>query len=371
MKKIIPILILVFAFATTSYSQCSNPDAGEDFAICGSTTTISVENATTGYWTAMYTDNPCAINIHPDITETETNITISGFPSSHMLINVVWHDDSGPCTDTVQIEFVEIPEVYAGEDFDVCGTSTHLNASYCDSYGSWHDPFFPSPIENPDDPGTYVVSATYDAVTYVWQCFNQALTTWLECVDSDTVIVTYYKMPTANIITETNTTVYGLTFENLIAEYPGNEIIGYWVIDHPAAYFGDDFSYETSVTVPYYGSYEIYWHEESGPFSLSSECSDDSNPITIHFVDPIYSDIKINEKDDIIIFPNPITDVLNIVSESTIQSYQILDINGRIIKTGDGATSQLDLSDIAPGVYLMKFILTESINIVKFVKNQP
>ncbi|PLX09396.1 MAG: hypothetical protein C0596_02320 [Marinilabiliales bacterium] len=368
MKTIIPILILVFAFETTSYSQCSNPDAGEDFAICGSTTTISVENATTGYWTAMYTDNPCAINIHPDITATETNITISGFPSSHMIINVVLHDDSGPCTDTVQIEFVEIPEAHAGDDQEVCGTCFYSEAVSSGGYGYW-DTGSMCWVDFPDEFLTYFCCPSYGDHEFIWIEENESMISPLICSSSDTVIITTYRMPTANIITETNTTVYGLTFENLIAEYPGNGIIGYWVIDHPAAYFGDDFSYETSVTVPYYGSYEIYWHEENGPFSLSAECSDDSNPIVMHFVDPIYSDIKTHEKDDIVIFPNPASNYILINSDEDITDIAIYDINGRLVKECNIKNNAVYVSELENGMYFIEFRTNDMHKFCTFVKD--
>jgi hypothetical protein len=197
---------------------------------------------------------------------------------------------------------------------------------------------------------------------------NQSITSTLICSSSDTIVITNYRVPTANIITETNTTVYGLTYENLIAEYPGNGIIGYWVIDNPLAYFVDEFSYETSVTVPDYGSYEIYWHEENGPFSISAECSDDSSPITIHFVNPVFSSSDVNDNQEILIFPNPATKNIKIVSAQQPIEIIIYDTNGRIVLNPSNVNENIDISELEEGIYFAKILFNKFTVCRKFVK---
>ncbi|PLX09398.1 MAG: hypothetical protein C0596_02330 [Marinilabiliales bacterium] len=52
MKTMLIVLLSLFIYSFNAFSQCSNPYAGQDTATCGYTYTLSVENATTGYWTA-------------------------------------------------------------------------------------------------------------------------------------------------------------------------------------------------------------------------------------------------------------------------------------------------------------------------------
>jgi hypothetical protein len=53
MKKIILSAILFIAFYYAITAQCTNPDAGDDDAICGNVYTLNATNTTTGYWQAV------------------------------------------------------------------------------------------------------------------------------------------------------------------------------------------------------------------------------------------------------------------------------------------------------------------------------
>jgi hypothetical protein len=57
------------------------------------------------------------------------------------------------------------------------------------------------------------------------------------------------------------------------------------------------------------------------------------------------------------LYPNPVTNVLNIVSESeNIGNVEVMDINGKrlIVTSIDKASTELDLSHLAPGMYFIK-----------------
>jgi hypothetical protein len=57
------------------------------------------------------------------------------------------------------------------------------------------------------------------------------------------------------------------------------------------------------------------------------------------------------------LYPNPVTNVLNIVSESeSIGNVEVMDINGKrlIVTSIDKASTELDLSHLAPGMYFVK-----------------
>ncbi|MDD2636791.1 MAG: hypothetical protein PHW82_14965, partial [Bacteroidales bacterium] len=105
-------------------------------------------------------------------------------------------------TDTVQIEFVEIPIISAGDDQDVCGTCTDLEATSGGFEGSWTDNG--SAYDNYNDPNTHVCQSGYGPITYTWLESNQATTdSTFSCSSKDTVVITYWRIPTANILTDT------------------------------------------------------------------------------------------------------------------------------------------------------------------------
>ena len=474
MKRIITLSIFLFAIVYTSFAQCSNPDAGEDFAVCGNFVSLSVTSYTTGYWSALRDGVPYPLDCVADLTLPEIEINIPPFEEPYISIDFVWNDDSGPCIDfvnviianppfasvgeiemaevcgqefnfnadtaenswvqdmywsasgvscsfddpelpdaivtidptqfgdsayfaaafvwnminyechskdtmwvsfyqipesyagidnafcgkigelgavfslpenpnytpdvwwslisrptvyatgniyqidndssqlqvshygiyefafresnsylptcyskdTVQIEFVEIPVVDAGEDFDVCGSVTNLNASNCEFYCHWYEPFWPSPIEDIEDPNSLVYSYSYGPVTHIWQGFNSAITTSLECVGNDSVTVTFWRRPTANIITNPSDTLNcGLSTQILEAEDPGSGITGYWYGDNPAIIYENEFTLNPVITVPDYGDYEFYWIEETGPALQPNFCRDTAGPFVLSFLE--------------------------------------------------------------------------------------
>jgi len=63
------------------------------------------------------------------------------------------------------------------------------------------------------------------------------------------------------------------------------------------------------------------------------------------------------QKNDFIIFPNPVVDFLNISDSYSIknQNYYILNINGKIIKNGTLNNGKIFLGDLEKGIYLLKY----------------
>jgi hypothetical protein len=62
--------------------------------------------------------------------------------------------------------------------------------------------------------------------------------------------------------------------------------------------------------------------------------------------------------DDFRVYPNPTSDVLNIVS-SNIQSISLSDLKGRILKTFTPNKQSISLADMAAGVYLLTVVNTK------------
>lgn len=88
------------------------------------------------------------------------------------------------------------------------------------------------------------------------------------------------------------------------------------------------------------------------------------------------SELLSNERDvlkdsDITVFPNPAKNLLNVVSESQqIKSVEIIDLNGRIIKTKkiNSNNISIEIESIESGVYILK-VNNEAGNISKkFIK---
>ena len=365
MKPIITSLILVLVFMCNSYSQCSDPYAGEDFAVCGNTVDLSVENATTGYWSVLCTTNECLIDFN-DINSLEPEVELVWFPEPNIIVNFIWHDDSGPCTDTVQVEFVEIPTANAGEDAIVCGTCIELETSF--GNGEWLDPCVFEPCIGPM--GDIACVTSYESFIFVWQESNYAITSpTLICTDQDEMIVTFYEVPTPQISLETtDTIVYSLTFNNLTAQEPGTGITGFWDSSNPATHFGDEFSNNTWVTVPEYGTYDFYWVEFSGPTFDTEFCSNQDGPLTIHFLNPVYFEKENSQENKVSIFPNPASEDIFISSDEKIQSVEIYDVNGRIVLSQEENLEVIDVSQLDSGIYFLHAYIKDVQIIRKFVR---
>ena len=78
--------------------------------------------------------------------------------------------------------------------------------------------------------------------------------------------------------------------------------------------------------------------------------------------------VSIDDVDNInvAVYPNPVSDVLNIRGEGILQ-IELMDVNGRTVMTS-GATSQLNLSGMAAGLYMVRVITNDGIHTQKIVK---
>lgn len=74
---------------------------------------------------------------------------------------------------------------------------------------------------------------------------------------------------------------------------------------------------------------------------------------------------------DITLYPNPVTNVLNINSITSINKMQIIDLNGRIVKDikANNTISQINVSDLLSGIYILNIETENGFFVKKFVKN--
>jgi hypothetical protein len=60
-----------------------------------------------------------------------------------------------------------------------------------------------------------------------------------------------------------------------------------------------------------------------------------------------------NSKTKLVVYPNPVSDILQIVSESIIQDYKLMTIQGAVLQKGKSVESGIDMSSLNSGLYLI------------------
>ncbi len=269
--------------------------AGEDDAVCGNEYILQAELSipASGNYTPMM---QWGIAGHPagesadvsSINSPQANLTVtSGGLWEVTLIERNSMLSSCYSRDTAEIEFVEIPVIEAGENFDVCGYCVQLPifgniywTSDCDLFISWEGEYYEACV------------TSYGLYTFVAHEENQAIQSSLTCEGTDSIDITFWRKPTAQILSEeSDSVVCGLQFNNLIAEDSGNGIMGFWYNNNPATLYGDALSNSTWVEVPNDGYYNFYWIEDSGPLLMPGFCSDTAGPLRIHFLnsEPLFA----------------------------------------------------------------------------------
>lgn len=61
-----------------------------------------------------------------------------------------------------------------------------------------------------------------------------------------------------------------------------------------------------------------------------------------------------NAKTKLVVYPNPVTDILQISSESTIYNYKIMNIQGAVLKEGTPNENTIDCSNLSSGLYFLQ-----------------
>jgi hypothetical protein len=273
-----------------SFYQIPDAYAGLDNAFCGMEGELGAVFSlpeTSNYtpdvwWTISSVPNPSAcVDIYTVNSDT-TNIQVT-HPGVYEIVFIENNSVMSTCysKDTVQIEFVEIPVIFAGEDQEVCGTCFEMEVVSAGFNGYWSASCY---YEEPDQ--MYFCCSLYGEHEFVWMEENQSITSTLICSSSDTVVVTNYRIPTANIITNLfDTLSCGLSTQILEAEDPGNGITGYWYSNNLAIIYEDEFTLNPVITVPDYGEYEFYWIEENGPALQPGFCTDTAGPFVLNFLE--------------------------------------------------------------------------------------
>ncbi len=273
-----------------TFYQIPTANAGINDSVCGYEYTLHAyygatpsENYTpSGWW--QFHDGPGASNIMNQFN-IEAYLTVSTWGT----YRYVWHETNSlqpSCysTDTVTIKFLEIPSIYAGNDFNVCGNTADLQGISSGFVGSWQNTPGTA-FQNQMSPVTSITTSQYGPRMYIWQEADGM------CNDRDTVMVTFYPHPNAEILStpaDFDTLACGLGYSLLMAEPANQGQSGHWLdASDPFTLFNassqPDFD---TVTVTQYGYHDFYWIVES---MIGDEepgfCIDTAGPFSVNFLE--------------------------------------------------------------------------------------
>ena len=187
----------VEALKTVRFFKKPNADAGPDKDVCGLEMGLRGTTATgKGKWS---TTGPLTFNNNLASITTVRADTFGIF-------EIIWTEDIGsacpPSSDTLVATFVQTAVANAGQDQDVCGLGTQLEAVPSQGYGYWTslNPGI-SFLDAKETPNASIVAADYGVYQLVWKEFNG-----LPCDTlSDTLSINFIEAP--SIAFTTNDTV--------------------------------------------------------------------------------------------------------------------------------------------------------------------
>lgn len=107
---------------------------------------------------------------------------------------------------------------------------------------------------------------------------------------------------------------------------------------------------------------------ENGNFVNFIANTNDCSGATASRLDPNLSNTTLDLKKNFKIYPNPVSSILTIQSEKSIDTIEVFDAIGRLVLTKK-STNTLDVSSLQSGTYLMKIGSQNSIESIKFIKN--
>jgi len=86
----------------------------------------------------------------------------------------------------------------------------------------------------------------------------------------------------------------------------------------------------------------------------------------------LVSSIEDNEdQNQINVYPNPVTDLLNVnidLSNGEKTNYKIFDLNSKIVNSNELLNNQIDVSNLIKGVYILEINNSNNTNKIKFIK---
>jgi len=162
-----------------------NPFAGENDSICGLSycfnEALLSDTLSTCTWTTFSKPYASSVVNFNNPNDVNTCVMLSDFGQYEFILT----ETNGACTnsDTISINFIELPNTYAGSDQFVCGLETDLDAIYQYS-GFWLNSPEITFIDS-TDAQTHIISNHYGVDTLYWVETNQI------CTAISSVIITF------------------------------------------------------------------------------------------------------------------------------------------------------------------------------------
>jgi hypothetical protein len=271
MKNI--LFILVFLLPAIGYAQIT-AEFEYDANVCGNQVSVSdISTGETVISRAWYM-NDVLLTADGPADYTFSTGTINS--ADTIMVSLVVQGSTSSDSVAHQVICFEQPVVDAGDDFDVCGYSAHLSANATDTGGTW----LPVPGATFEDHGVLetdvyqsIGSGEYD---FVFQLSDEY------CTVSDTVTVTFWRDPTAELVMDpADTATCGTIFSGLQAADPGASVDSDWLVSN------GDYDPGTGIwTASDYGNHYAVYVESNGPDNLPPEfCADTAEPWYVHFKD--------------------------------------------------------------------------------------
>ena len=281
-------------YANVTFFQKPEADAGVDTAVCGKeydfTGNFSIGQST-GNWEMI---QGSGVPTYSDMNDPKSHVTING---PYGVYKFRWleknmHNISCFDSDTVTVEFLAVPDVYAGPDRYICGPDAYMQALPSTGNGTWlpnNDAAY-VPSSDITSPNAHVycnITGSNISTIFVWQESNY---TGL-CTTKDSVTLVFMIDPVSQVYWIpgiSDSTVCGLTLDNyvngiLLAQPPENPAFeAYWSgID--VTFSNQDTIFPESVTAFNYGFHDFNWIVEN--WVGDSVCRDTSLTITIDFIE--------------------------------------------------------------------------------------
>lgn len=116
------------------------------------------------------------------------------------------------------------------------------------------------------------------------------------------------------------------------------------------------------------GSYSVAFKAYSS-YYLNCALKSDSNSVSINFLVIFSNNLKNNIKNNrIVIYPNPTSNFMYIISDHSVNNYKIINSNGVIIKDNVLIENLIDVTDLPNGIYTLKISGDKINEVYKFYK---
>ncbi|MBF6608994.1 MAG: T9SS type A sorting domain-containing protein [Flavobacterium sp.] len=184
--------------------------------------------------------------------------------------------------------------------------------------------------------------------------------------------------PAPGSVPATNRKIWKIEATVAVTLQPGT----YWIEWTQDAGTGGNFSPPSTIvdarTVAGYNAIQFQSAAATWVVLVDSGNPPDTTPdvaVDMPFVIDYSMQLGVNDRDiasTISIFPNPVTNLLNVSSSTVMDSYKLYDVSGRLVKSAQlsgSAANQIDVSSLMSGSYILKLKSGDETVTRKFIKS--